>query len=237
MTPRARPGPWSTRPSASPASSVSWSRAGRRPIPPSTARASPSRASFPVPPASTITLLAGGVATVAGVFPAVAMKLLDFVGIYGTVLAPVGAILFHQPPLSPGNRASPPTTPRTTGSTMNLAVLLAWLISGGRLPLRLLRHQSSSGPPSWPCPPGSPCGALYLLFNKILLRSQACVNGGRGPLPQTHPLSPRPHRTPTRTSNDHDRRRQSHLLVRPHRPDSCSCSPSSSPPARSMRAR
>ena len=33
------------------------------------------------------------VATAAGVFPAFAMQLLDFVGIYGTILAPVGAII------------------------------------------------------------------------------------------------------------------------------------------------
>ena len=39
-------------------------------------------------------LIAGAVCTVAGLFPAVAMKLLDFVGLYGTTLAPVGAVIF-----------------------------------------------------------------------------------------------------------------------------------------------
>tara|TARA_Y100000782_G_scaffold115422_1_gene158295 strand:- start:25579 stop:25725 length:147 start_codon:yes stop_codon:yes gene_type:complete len=39
-----------------------------------------------------VTVLVGGLATVAGVFPAFAMKLLDFVAIYGYVLAPMVAI-------------------------------------------------------------------------------------------------------------------------------------------------
>ncbi len=40
------------------------------------------------------TLLAGLIATLAGLFPAIAMRLLDFVGIYGTILAPMGAVIF-----------------------------------------------------------------------------------------------------------------------------------------------
>ena len=42
------------------------------------------------------TLLAGGLATVAGIFPAFAMKLLDFVAVYGFILAPVGAIIVFE---------------------------------------------------------------------------------------------------------------------------------------------
>lgn len=42
----------------------------------------------------TITLIAGGLATLAGMFPALAMKLLDFVALYGLVLMPMGAIIF-----------------------------------------------------------------------------------------------------------------------------------------------
>ena len=43
---------------------------------------------------STVTLMAGGIATLAALFPALAMKLLGFVGLYGTILMPMGAILF-----------------------------------------------------------------------------------------------------------------------------------------------
>ncbi len=42
----------------------------------------------------TVTLIAGGVATVAGMFPALAMKLLDFVALYGMLLMPMGAVVF-----------------------------------------------------------------------------------------------------------------------------------------------
>ncbi len=40
-----------------------------------------------------MTLLAGAVATVAGAFPNLSAKLLDFVGTYGTVLGPMGAVI------------------------------------------------------------------------------------------------------------------------------------------------
>lgn len=43
---------------------------------------------------TSMTLLAGAIATIAGVFPAFAWKLLGFVGFYGTVLAPMGAVIF-----------------------------------------------------------------------------------------------------------------------------------------------
>ena len=41
-----------------------------------------------------VTLFAGLLATVAGMFPAIAMKMLDFVAIYGMILMPMGAVIF-----------------------------------------------------------------------------------------------------------------------------------------------
>lgn len=41
-----------------------------------------------------VTLATGAVATLAGLFPALAMKLLDFVALYGMVLMPMGAVVF-----------------------------------------------------------------------------------------------------------------------------------------------
>jgi len=41
-----------------------------------------------------VTLLTGGVATIAGMFPAIAMQLLDFVALYGMILMPMGAVIF-----------------------------------------------------------------------------------------------------------------------------------------------
>ena len=41
-----------------------------------------------------VTLLTGALATVAGMFPAIAMKLLGFVALYGMLLMPMGAVVF-----------------------------------------------------------------------------------------------------------------------------------------------
>jgi purine-cytosine permease-like protein len=41
-----------------------------------------------------VTLVTGALATCAGLFPAIAMKLLDFVALYGLVLMPMGAVVF-----------------------------------------------------------------------------------------------------------------------------------------------
>ncbi|NCF86118.1 MAG: hypothetical protein GWQ08_11410 [Verrucomicrobiaceae bacterium] len=117
-----------------------------------------------------ITLLAGAVATIAGIFPAVAMKLLDFVGIYGTVLAPVGAIVCinHRFANKPGFAAN---YAEKTGSTLNLAVLLAWLIPVGICLFDFFVTKKVWAPfmavPAWLA-----CGALYFVFSKRLLRSQ-----------------------------------------------------------------
>ncbi len=42
----------------------------------------------------TVTLVTGLIAAVAGAFPAIAMKLLDFVALYGLILMPMGAVIF-----------------------------------------------------------------------------------------------------------------------------------------------
>jgi purine-cytosine permease-like protein len=41
-----------------------------------------------------VTLATGGLATVAGMFPAITMRLLDFVAFYGLLLMPMGAVIF-----------------------------------------------------------------------------------------------------------------------------------------------
>jgi len=41
-----------------------------------------------------VTLITGGIATLAGMFPGIAMQLLGFVAIYGMVLMPMGAVIF-----------------------------------------------------------------------------------------------------------------------------------------------
>jgi purine-cytosine permease-like protein len=41
-----------------------------------------------------VTFATGLIATIAGMFPAIAMKLLDFVALYGLLLMPMGAVIF-----------------------------------------------------------------------------------------------------------------------------------------------
>ncbi len=77
-----------------------------------------------------VTLLAGGIATVAGIFPAFAMKLLGFVALYGFILAPFGAIITFEHFFA--RRAGViPNYAERTGRSYNQAVVLAWLLSFG----------------------------------------------------------------------------------------------------------
>lgn len=77
-----------------------------------------------------VTLLAGAVATIAGIFPAFAMRLLDFVALYGFILAPVGAVIVFQHFFA--RRAGIVADyAEQTGSPFNRAVFLAWLLSAG----------------------------------------------------------------------------------------------------------
>lgn len=111
------------------------------------------------------TILAGSVCTIAGVFPAFAMKLLDFVGIYGTILSPIGAVIvvdhYFAKRLGLTERYA-----ERTNSTFNVAVLVAWALPVG-LGLWLYRTQ---GIPSFflPLPCWIVCGALYVALSKLL---------------------------------------------------------------------
>src|SRR6185503_9710930 len=85
------------------------------------------QAMFPKMARTTGTYIAGAVCTVASVFPAFAMQLLDFVGIYGTVLAPIGAVIAVDHFLA--KKVGIATEPALkSGSAFNWAVLLAWVM-------------------------------------------------------------------------------------------------------------
>ncbi|UZR93760.1 purine-cytosine permease family protein [Chondrinema litorale] len=49
---------------------------------------------FPKQNRMQVTMIAGAVATIGAIFPALVMKLLDFVALYGLVLMPMGAVIF-----------------------------------------------------------------------------------------------------------------------------------------------
>ena len=127
---------------------------------------------FPSISRTTGTLIAGAVCTVASIFPAFAMKLLDFVGIYGTILVPVGAIIFvdhfwaHRLGLISDYAEQ-------TNAKFNTAALLAWIIPVlvGLSCYQLLNVQSFVLPlPCWIA-----SGILYVLFSKLMNRVSAKV--------------------------------------------------------------
>jgi NCS1 family nucleobase:cation symporter-1 len=119
---------------------------------------------------ATGTIIAGTVCTVASVFPAFAMKLLDFVGIYGTILAPVGAVIVVDHFLAKKVGIAPqPAAQR--GIKFNVAVLLAWVLP---VAIGLAIANAKGIPPFFlPLPCWLACGALYILFSKFTTPQKA----------------------------------------------------------------
>lgn len=122
---------------------------------------------FPAMSRNSGTIIAGTIATIAGLFPAFAMKLLDFVGIYGTVLAPVGAIIVvdHYFAKKLGLTRDWAESVR---SSFNVAALLAWVIPVGVFFYLYKTYDifaSYMTIPVWLA-----CGLLYVIFSKTLLR-------------------------------------------------------------------
>ena len=116
------------------------------------------------------TVIAGAICTVAGVFPAFAMKLLDFVGIYGTILAPVGAIIVVDHFFSKrlGIVTDYVIEP---GAGFNLAVFLAW---GAPVAVGLWFYQTQGVPAFFlPLPCWVASGVLYIVLTKLFGRKPA----------------------------------------------------------------
>jgi len=113
----------------------------------------------------TATVIAGTVCTIAAVFPAAAMKLLDFVGIYGTILAPMGALIVVDHYVAPRLGLATAYAERR-GSAFNVWVLLAWAI-----PVALgLWVYLKVGVPAFflPLPCWIACGLFYVAFMKLV---------------------------------------------------------------------
>tara|TARA_R110002167_G_scaffold65757_1_gene186013 strand:- start:1147 stop:2562 length:1416 start_codon:yes stop_codon:yes gene_type:complete len=111
-----------------------------------------------------VTIIAGTVATIAGLFPAFAMKLLGFVALYGFILAPFGAIIvfehfFHRQAGIIKNYAE------VANIQYNKAVFFAWAISFGIfyfISLQFGVFLSFVTLPAWLL-----CGVLFLVFSKM----------------------------------------------------------------------
>lgn len=114
---------------------------------------------------TTMTLVAGIVATIAGVFPAFAFKLLDFVGFYGTVLAPMGAVIFADWYFSK-HFGFPQFAAEKRRQSLNPSVLFAWL-----LPVAIATYFIKFvGISSWFCilPCWLATASLHVIFSKTL---------------------------------------------------------------------
>lgn len=118
-----------------------------------------------IPKVSTfwVTIIAGTVATIAGLFPAFAMKLLGFVALYGFILAPFGAIIvfehfFHKQAGIVKNYAE------VASIKFNNSVFFAWAISFGLFYFISIQFDvflSFVTLPAWLL-----CGILFLVFSK-----------------------------------------------------------------------
>ncbi len=77
-----------------------------------------------------VTLITGAIATIAGMFPAIAMRLLGFVAIYGMLLMPMGAIIFVDFWLLKklGRQSN---YAELSGKTFNWAAGLTWFLTLG----------------------------------------------------------------------------------------------------------
>ncbi|MGB7344126.1 MAG: hypothetical protein WBD20_07925 [Pirellulaceae bacterium] len=117
-----------------------------------------------------MTLVAGAVATIAGAFPNLSAQLLGFVGTYGTVLGPMGAVIFVDFYLMKkfGLREE---YADQSGVQINVAVLIAWLLPVA-VGLYLIFAQGLFAAyaviPCWVA-----CGLLYLVLSKFTQKNVA----------------------------------------------------------------
>ncbi|WP_434036491.1 purine-cytosine permease family protein [Formosa sp. 4Alg 33] len=127
------------------------------------------QAIFPKLSTAKVTVIAGAIATIAGLFPAFAMKLLDFVAIYGFVLAPFGAVIVFEHFFSEKagiilNYAE------VANLSFNKSVFWAWAISFGLfyfISIQFNVFLSFVTLPAWLL-----CGVLFLVFSKYFQKKR-----------------------------------------------------------------
>ena len=111
-----------------------------------------------------MTLVAGAVATIAGAFPNLSAQLLGFVGTYGTILGPMGAVVFVDYYLMKKIGLRDDYAVRV-GSSVNLAALVAWLLPVS-IGLYLIFAKGIFAAyaviPAWIA-----CGVIYLALSKL----------------------------------------------------------------------
>jgi len=124
-----------------------------------------------IPKVSTfwVTIIAGTVATIAGLFPAFAMKLLGFVALYGFILAPFGAIIVFEHFFSKRTGVIK-NYAEVANIKYNKAVIYAWAISFGlfySISLQFDVFLSFVTLPAWLL-----CGTLFLVFSRYIQKKR-----------------------------------------------------------------
>ncbi len=112
-----------------------------------------------------MTLVAGAVATLAGAFPNLSAQLLGFVGTYGTILGPMGAVIFVDYYLMDRFGLRDEYAART-GTKINVSVLIAWLLPVGVGLYLIFWHglfAAYAVIPAWIA-----CGVVYLILCKAI---------------------------------------------------------------------
>lgn len=110
-----------------------------------------------------VTVIAGTVATIAGLFPAFAMKLLGFVALYGFILSPFGAVIVFEHFFAE-KMGIKKNYAEVAGIKFNTSVFFAWLVSFGLFYFISVQYDvflSFVTLPAWLL-----CGVLFLVFSK-----------------------------------------------------------------------
>jgi purine-cytosine permease-like protein len=134
------------------------------------------QAMFPKASRVSMTIATGMLATFAGMFPLVAMKLLDFVALYGLLLMPMGAVIFVDFWLMPKLGLKDRYAERV-GSSFNMAAAAAWVVTivicGGIAYVKphLLFFVSL---PGWFL-----ASAIYIAMSAVLQRSAAAKSASK----------------------------------------------------------
>ncbi len=115
-----------------------------------------------------VTILAGAIATIAGLFPAFAMQLLGFVALYGFILAPIGAIIVFEYFFA-DKVGIQKFYAEKQSIRFNMAVFIAWILSSVVFYAISERYDiflSFVTLPAW-----ITCGLLYLVVSRYYQRS------------------------------------------------------------------
>ncbi len=117
-----------------------------------------------------MTLVAGAVATIAGAFPNLSAQLLDFVGTYGTVLGPMGAVIFVDFYLMKKFGLQNEYATRS-GTQINFAVLIAWLLPVAVGLYLIFQRGVFAAYAVIPC--WIACGVLFIVLSKFTQKASS----------------------------------------------------------------